>query len=214
MDGPLQLTKTEAEVIKLGFSGVEVTVIDYTLSRADIGLGHVAFNDLRDGAGVCDREGGGGQFDTYRRYVAFNHYYHLHQLTSGIRMRAEVFLRDPSGNYADVGAGVASAGAGWKQYRPRTNLLWLHYLLSEVRQLPKEQTKDRPRLQRLPGSDPNEVGSEARARRLCKSLGDKLNTTFKLLNPETLTRSGFYSAGDLVQYAVTKGWLNESDLES
>lgn len=129
-------------------------------------------------------------------------------------MRAEVFLRDPTGNYADVGAGLASTGVGWNQYRPRTNLLWLHFLLSEIRQLSNERTDDRPRLQRLPGSDPNEVGSEARARRLCKSLGNKLNTTLKLLDPETLTRSGLHSAGDLVQYAVTKGWLKEGDLEN
>lgn len=129
-------------------------------------------------------------------------------------MRAEVFLKDPTGNFADVGAGLASAGAGWKQYRPRTNLLWLHFLLSEIRQLSPEQIGDRSRQQRLPRSDLSEVGSEARARRLCKSLGDKLTTTFKLLDPETLTRSGLYSAGDLVQYAVKKGWLNEKDLEN
>ena len=214
MDGPRKLTKAEAEDVKLGFSGLEVTLIDYTLSRADIAPGHVAFNDLRDGAGICDREGGGGQFTAYRRYVALNPHYHSHQLTREIRMRAEVFLRDPSGNFADVGAGLASGGTGWKQYRPRTNLIWLHFLLSEVRQLPKEQNGDRPRLERLPGSEQNEVGSEVRARRLCKSLGDKLNTTFKLLDPETLTRSGLYSASDLVQHAVKKGWLNESDLEN
>lgn len=69
MDGPLQLTKSEAEEVTLGFSGVEVTLIDYTLSRADIAPGHVAFNDLRDGRGICGREGGGGQAATYRRCV-------------------------------------------------------------------------------------------------------------------------------------------------
>lgn len=76
MDGPLQLTNGEAEEVKLGFSGVEVTLIDYTLSRADIAPGHVAFNDLRDGVGICDRDEGGGQFDTYRRYIVFNLYSH------------------------------------------------------------------------------------------------------------------------------------------
>jgi len=216
VDGPLQLTKAEAEEVKLGFSGVGVTLIDYTLSRADMGPGHVAFNDLRDGAGICDRRGGGGQFDTYRRYASFlQSLLPLRtQLTSEIRMRAEIFLRDPMGNYADVGAGLASAGAGWKQYRPRTNLLWLHFLLSEMSRRSRKDIEDRPRLQRLPGSDPNEVGSERRARRRCKELGDKLNATLKLLNPETLTRSDLHSAGDLVQYAVKNGWLNESDLEN
>ena len=129
-------------------------------------------------------------------------------------MRAEVFLRDPKGNYADVAAGLVSAGEGWKQHRPRTNLLWLHFLLSEIRQISREQGKDRPRIQRLPGSDPNDVGSEERSRSLYSSLKDKLNMAFKLLDPETLTRSELYSASDLVQHAVEQGWLNESDLEN
>ena len=69
MDGPLQLTKREAEEVKFGFSGVEVTLIDYTLSRADIAPGRVAFNELQDGRGICDRAELGGQFATYSMYV-------------------------------------------------------------------------------------------------------------------------------------------------
>ncbi len=63
--GPTHLTQGEAEEVKLGCSGVEVTLIDYTMSRAEIRPGHVAFLDLGSGEGICDRHGA-LQFDTYR----------------------------------------------------------------------------------------------------------------------------------------------------
>ena len=66
MDGPLELTKKESNEVKLGFSGLEVTLIDYTLSRAEISPGKVAFNGIGDAARICDQTGN-VQFEIYRR---------------------------------------------------------------------------------------------------------------------------------------------------
>ena len=66
MDGPLEITKKESKEVKLGFSGLEVTLIDYTLSRANIGPDLVAFFDLENVRGIFDQIGD-IQYDIYRK---------------------------------------------------------------------------------------------------------------------------------------------------
>jgi serine/threonine-protein kinase haspin len=57
------------EAIKFGRSDLEVTLIDYGLSRAKMPNGDVVFFDLETDLEVFRGEDGKAQFDTYRRYV-------------------------------------------------------------------------------------------------------------------------------------------------
>lgn len=59
------------ESVLFGRSGLEVTLIDYGLSRAKLPTGEVMFYDLEDDLVVFRGEDGKPQYDTYRRYVWF-----------------------------------------------------------------------------------------------------------------------------------------------
>jgi len=118
-------------------------------------------------------------------------------------MRAEVCLGDPLGNYDDVEAGSTKPVGGWRGFHPRTNLLWLYYLLSYRHKVSRYP---------MPGPDTKKSSSEKRAQQLRELLGERLDSVFEKLAPETMSESGLTSAGDLVQYAVNNGWLNASDL--
>jgi serine/threonine-protein kinase haspin len=53
--------------ILFGRSGLEVTVIDYGLSRAKLPTGEVMFYDMEEDLVIFRGEEGKSQFDTYRR---------------------------------------------------------------------------------------------------------------------------------------------------
>jgi serine/threonine-protein kinase haspin len=56
--------------LKFGFSGIELTIIDYGLSRAKLNSGEIAFNDLEQDLELFQGPESGEhkmQFDTYRR---------------------------------------------------------------------------------------------------------------------------------------------------
>lgn len=53
-----------------GRSGLEVTLIDYGLSRAKLPNGDIAYCDLEEDLAVFCGEDGNSQYDTYRRYVS------------------------------------------------------------------------------------------------------------------------------------------------
>jgi serine/threonine-protein kinase haspin len=56
--------------VKFGRSYIEVTLIDYGLSRAKLLSGEVVFNDLETDLVIFQQKDGQRQFDTYRRYVS------------------------------------------------------------------------------------------------------------------------------------------------
>lgn len=64
-EGPLEMSGKEAKEVKLGLTGLTVTIIDYTLSRADIEPGRAAYIDLEHLGGMFD-QAGDIQADTYR----------------------------------------------------------------------------------------------------------------------------------------------------
>ncbi|KAI9879779.1 MAG: hypothetical protein M1830_007221 [Pleopsidium flavum] len=181
IDGPLEVTKKEVEDVKLGFSGLVVTLIDYTLSRADITPDHVAFYDLEKAEGFFDQHGD-VQYEIYRH------------------MRAEVCLGDPMSSYAEIEAGIKKAVGGWRGFHPRTNLLWLYYLRKLMLRSP------------APESVKKRTAAGKRAQQLCDLLGERLDSIFEKLAPENMSQCELSSAGDLVEYAISKGWLNDGDL--
>lgn len=68
---PTQLHKNADPKIKFGFSGLEVALIDYGLSRAKLRNGGIAYNHLDDDMSLFHGKESGPekmQFDIYRRY--------------------------------------------------------------------------------------------------------------------------------------------------
>ncbi len=116
-------------------------------------------------------------------------------------MRAEVLLGDPMGEDLGGQASLAKATGGWKDYHPRTNLLWLSYLLELRHTIPPP-----------PGPDLDKAMPQERADAIQESLRGKLEIVAFMVRPKTLTCSGLKSAGDLVQRALDRGWLDASDI--
>ncbi|EFR03268.1 haspin protein kinase [Nannizzia gypsea CBS 118893] len=196
---------------RLGISGLETTIIDYSLSRAELSpcetqgtsytSGSVAWSDLEkkeifDAVGRDEEE----KFlrDTYRM------------------MRSEVF--DDSDPNTEQ----------WKEYRPRTNLIWLSFILATLvnkchtekllpahRQplgqrsansniVPKKPSSKHKATQNN-GSEDLKLGDEIQ-----QSLFERLETVLDLLELED-EYENLSCAGDLVAIAIGSQWLEESD---
>lgn len=68
---PTQNVEDLPESVLFGRSGLEVTLIDYGLSRAKLPNGEIAFSDLEEDLAVFCGEDGKPQYDTYRRCVCY-----------------------------------------------------------------------------------------------------------------------------------------------
>ena len=101
--------------LKLGFSGLQITIIDYGLSRAKLRNQKVAFNDLEQDLSLFrsydNRENPKMQFDNYRRMRTY--------LTTGERTAKPV---------PDNAKNINEDGYSWKEYMPYSNVLWIRYL--------------------------------------------------------------------------------------
>jgi len=193
---------------KLGFAGLETTVIDYTLSRADMdspaaGEGtkrrvsplrsgevtdatHVAFFDLEKDPAIFEGDAEQDyQYEVYRQ------------------MRAAVYLDDP---LADIHARwdeATATGRTWRGYHPQTNLVWLAFVIQKILeqvQWPSEDVEDR--------DEGVSVAQWQRSRELAQAL-QRVRTS---LDPATLVDSGLHAAGDLVTLALNEGWLDVEDV--
>ncbi|KAF3483629.1 serine/threonine-protein kinase Haspin [Arthroderma uncinatum] len=199
----------------LGTSGLETTIIDYSLSRAELPLYEtpeaaptcetVAWSDLEkkdifDAVGRDEEE----KFlrDTYRM------------------MRSEVFS-SPSSNTEQ-----------WKSYRPRTNLIWLSFILTTlVNKCHSEKlvpTHRQPLGQRSANSNLQPKSSNTKAKQaknikgkqdveesklsdeMQQVLFERLETVQDLLELED-EYENLSCAGDLVAIAIGSQWLAESD---
>jgi len=193
---------------KLGFTGVETTIIDYTLSRAqmqrpsntetntatdsDSEAEDVAFLDLEKDPALFK-----GDATVEYQYEMYRH------------MRGAMYLDDP---LADVDArwdeALASART-WRGYHPQTNLVWLHFVLHKLLEQIKIPTQA-PTFG--PTATQKSVGKgEARSQRKIE-LGEILGKVRDLLEPEQIPQSGLKSAADLVALALSEGWLDLDDV--
>ncbi|EGD96467.1 haspin protein kinase [Trichophyton tonsurans CBS 112818] len=210
--GRAKMDNSEIELsARLGLSGLETTIIDYSLSRAELSPcetqdtgytnGSVAWTDLEkkeifDAVGRDEEE----KFlrDTYRM------------------MRSEVFDdNDPETEQ-------------WKNYRPRTNLIWLSFILATLvnkcrtgKLLP---THRQPLRQRSANSNLVPRKSSAKYKvtqdhrteepklrdEIQHVLFERLETVLDLLELEDECET-LSCAGDLVAIAIGSQWLEESD---
>ncbi|KAJ5317204.1 hypothetical protein PENANT_c059G06191 [Penicillium antarcticum] len=203
-----------------GFSSIETTIIDYSLSRAELrwsddpnGPIEVASSDL-DKKQLFDAVGQDEdeimQRNTYRY------------------MRATLYTGDPAetGKPADI-PGI------WAEYSPRTNLVWLLFLLQSLFKNRKpEPAFDVPQRKALAPCSPNkktikaeiangkdqkvasslvkEQQTQACISRLKSTLEDRLKSVLKLLDLEH-GHEDMCCAADLVAYAMDSQWLGEED---
>ncbi|KAK2799557.1 hypothetical protein FQN51_006871 [Onygenales sp. PD_10] len=229
LSDPPTLTTEQLDDSPTGFglSGLETTIIDYSLSRAELEpddapdetSGDVAWSDL-DKKQIFDSIGRDEDEKLLRDTYRF--------------MRAEVYHDDL------LGPSCTPAKAGqWKTYNPRTNLVWLSFLLQMLMKkqtpLPIHPEKRQPLGPRttnnqmntpLSGSPSksskgNHIGnglhsssssSSSENRKLTSQLEQdlfaRLQTTQDMLSIESGIED-LYCAGDLVAFAIGSQWLEE-----
>ncbi|KGO67817.1 hypothetical protein PITC_044930 [Penicillium italicum] len=206
-----------------GISSLETTIIDYSLSRADLlltddpaGLTEVASSDL-DKKQLFDAVGQDEdeimQRNTYRY------------------MRATLYTGCPTETEK-----VADIPGIWAEYSPRTNLVWLLFLLQSLFKNRKPEVlpaqpqrkalascspnKMTPKPETAKGKDQNMAGSLVKERqtkdmqasisRLKQTLDDRLKAVLELLDLQH-GHEDMCCAADLVAYAMDSQWLSEQD---
>ncbi|KAJ6049929.1 hypothetical protein N7444_006645 [Penicillium canescens] len=203
-----------------GFSSIETTIIDYSLSRAELrltddpnGMIEVASSDL-DKKQLFDAIGQDEdeimQRNTYRY------------------MRATLYTGDPAETEKP-----ANIPGIWAEYSPRTNLVWLLFLLQSLFKnrkpeppsaLPQRKAlapcspnKKTIKAETANGKDQKVTNSLAKGQqtqacisRLKSTLEDRLKTVLKLLDLEH-GHEDMCCAADLVAYAMDSQWLGEED---
>ena len=104
---------TEAPANIIRYTDLEVTLIDYTLSRAKLGQDEILVNSMQDKElfnQYSEDENDQRQYETYR---------HMRDLVEG---------RPTEGSYGRRSKQTDTTKL-WRKYVPKTNLLWLHHLL-------------------------------------------------------------------------------------
>lgn len=224
MDPPTELdVARQPSSSGFGISSLETTIIDYSLSRADLlltddpaGLTEVASSDL-DKKQLFDAIGQDEdeimQRNTYRY------------------MRATLYTGCPIETEK-----VADIPGIWAEYSPRTNLVWLLFLLQSLFKnrkpealpaqpqrkalTPCSPNKMIPKSETAEGKDQNMAGSLIKERqtkdvqagisRLKQTLDDRLKAVLELLDLEH-GHEDMCCAADLVAYAMDSQWLGEQD---
>ncbi|OQE45972.1 hypothetical protein PENCOP_c001G05820 [Penicillium coprophilum] len=224
MDPPTELdVARQPSSSGFGISSLETTIIDYSLSRADLlltndptGLTEVASSDL-DKKQLFDAVGQDEdeimQRNTYRYMRA--------TLYTGCPIETEKTTDIP---------GI------WAEYSPRTNLVWLLFLLQSLFKNRKpEASPTQPQRKALASCSPNKMtlkpetakgkdqnlaGSLVKERqtknahagisRLKQTLEDRLKAVLELLDLEH-GHEDMCCAADLVAYAMDSQWLDEQD---
>lgn len=190
-DSPSKQTEIDTKR-KLNFTGLETTIIDYTISRAllDPGTKETAFHDLSMPSSASIFEGDSTeeyQYDIYRY------------------MRGCVLVGDPY--YTPPESPAAPPTTPWSLYTPRTNLIWLHYTLHTLLEalLWPSSTK-------APARKKNAGADHTRWKR-ANDLEHVLLRVQELLDPgEVCGIEGLGSAGALVGLAIEEGWLDVRDV--
>ncbi|KAI9723263.1 MAG: hypothetical protein M1812_001145 [Candelaria pacifica] len=198
---------------KLGASGIETTIIDYTLSRADMNdplpkphdvneINDVAFYDLEQDPALFEGD------------VNVDYQYEIYRL-----MRTEIFSA-PSDELTNQDL----INTGWRTHHPRTNILWLYYILSSLlnrtfspilstsassSMLDNAQS---PTSTSTSTSTSDDINIESRLKRRLLLLVDLLNPRQTICNAMGKDKMEFESVSAVVKYAVDKGWLDKEDV--
>jgi serine/threonine-protein kinase haspin len=178
---------------KMGFTGLETTIIDYTLSRAEIGSEEqVAYLDLEQ------------QEDLFEQDASQEYQYEIYR-----RMRSAVYHGKPTEQYEHLEHTSNASRSAWKDFHPLTSLVWLHFVLHKLLEGPI----------RWPSKDMeatlgvlHDTEDHSEAQRLAENLEMALTQLEKLLDLGNMPIEGLGSVRDLIAIAVEEGWLEESDV--
>lgn len=176
---------------KLGFTNLETTIIDYTLSRCVMPDASVAYTDLSAPAQAALFEGDSTeeyQYDIYRY------------------MRGVLYLDEPLAPIHEMTHdALAATERSWEQFHPQTNLVWIHLVLYKL----LEQI-DWPSAKKVPQK--KKKAAEFAVWKRENDLEHVLLQVQDLLDPNAWCGSGIRSATDLVAFAVGEGWLDVEDV--
>lgn len=169
---------------KLNFTNLETTIIDYTISRAMMPDGTIAYRDLAKDTGLFEGDSTEEyQYDIYRY------------------MRGALLLDDP---YADFSQGQRHSERSWQQYHSITTMIWLHFILYQL----LEQI-DWPSATKAPQRSQKPKHAEWKR---ANDLEHILLRVQELLDPGALCENDLRSASDLVGLALRECWLSEEDV--
>ena len=179
--------KTDDSAVAFGYSGLDITILDYGLSRAE--------DIYADGGDSGDNgeEAGPIAFDLERDLSLFTST-HAVQCKVYRQMRSCLLKGDrvhlpPACHNTPYDEGPDAKPISWKTYSPYTNVLWLAYLYGYLVR--------------------NFAGSKAdllQFRRTTRELWTHMNPDAP---PAILS---FPSATDIVRFAVEAGWLTQAQL--
>jgi len=186
---------------KLGFAGLETTIIDYTLSRAEMTSAQdVAYLNLEE------------QPELFEQDAKQDYQYEIYRY-----MRTAVQVTKPQEDENHI-SGTSQASSlihkrgQWKDFYPLTNVIWLHYVLHKLMQAMGDVT-EREGIPRLYFGSTNEEESLGIASRTAKQLNDALLQLQNLLSVDPPSFADVVgSACELVTVALNEGWLDESDV--
>lgn len=188
---------------KLNFSGIETTIIDYTLSRAE--TASLAFGqDADHGTEVefMDLSTDNSLFEADATEV---YQYEIYRY-----MRSAMYFSDPLADFDKRKKEIAKTGRTWAGFHPQTNLVWLHFVLHEL--LQNVAWPSRNMKLTMEHVDVTSKAEEKLARQKAKELERTLKLLRKTLRIDCIPAEGLESTRDLVAIALEEGWLDEEDV--
>ncbi|KAI6806704.1 hypothetical protein KC332_g3285 [Hortaea werneckii] len=187
---------------KLGFTDLETTIIDYTISRCllrsetDDNDEGVAYHDLSQDPSVFE----GDSTEEYQ--------YDIYRYMRGAALYSDPYWEPPYAepNHNDPNTSQPSnQPTSWRFYTPITNLIWLHFILYKLlEQLDWPSATKAPPRKRKP--------ADYAAWKRANDLEHKLLRTQELLDPDVICQGDLTSCTDLVALALGEGWLDEADI--
>ncbi|TKA70443.1 hypothetical protein B0A49_06647 [Cryomyces minteri] len=187
----------------LNFTPIETTIIDYTLSRADLeetvqsedggSRARVAYFDLDKDRALFEGDGEiEYQYEIYRHMESAMHFNDpLRTLDDRKKENREAARKNRSAAHR--------SGKTWEGFHPQTNLVWLHFVLHKLR-----EQYDAPSEPRKESEDP--------VVRKAWGLEQALRRMSEKLSPESLHKCGMDSAGQLAELALREQWLTWEDI--
>ncbi|KAI7286629.1 hypothetical protein KC345_g1055 [Hortaea werneckii] len=188
---------------KLGFTDLETTIIDYTISRCllrsetDDNDEGIAYHDLAQDPSVFE----GDSIEEYQ--------YDIYRYMRGAALYSDPYWEPPyaenNNNASTTITQPSNQPTSWRSYTPITNLIWLHFILYKL----LEQL-DWPSATKAPPRKKNPADYAVWKR--ANDLEHKLLRTQELLDPDVICQGDLTSCTDLVALALGEGWLDEADI--
>ncbi|KAE9987428.1 hypothetical protein EG328_002784 [Venturia inaequalis] len=191
----------DASKRKLGFTNLETTIIDYTLSRAELPrTDHPASlskstNSRRSSVDSDDDEKEIAYLDLtnasleylFKADATSDYQYEVYR-----HMRQALYFSDPSKPFKGNEKKALSSGRTWKGFHPQTNAVWLWWILHKLLEHMKK---------------PNKTDVKA------QELASVLRKTERMLDvKERKPRPRMNSATELIAVALEHGWLDDTDV--